>query len=242
MPVQSTTITPQANPGTVFTFGGNVRVDGLATRTTDGDIGKGTAGRDFYVPGAIPVGGDGPDTYSDAHVKFSRVWFDASTVLDSGDRLGARVEFDFFGGALGNSAATNTYGATLRHAYLTWNRWLVGQTWSNFMDTSALLDSVDFVGPTDGLVFVRQPQARYANGPWAISLESPETTVQPFGGGPHASSQATTTRSPTSSCATPAGRTGATSASPAWRGSSSMRPSRALPAPTPDWARPSAAC
>lgn len=180
-PIQTTTIVPTS--GSTFTVGGMIRTDGLVTKTTDGAIGKGTAGRDFYVPGAIPVGGDGPDTYSDAHLKFSRLWFDASTVLGTGDRLGARVELDFFGGALGNSAATNTYGATLRHAYLTYNNWLVGQTWSNFMDTNALIDSVDFVGPTDAVVFVRQPQLRYTSGPWTISIESPETTVQPFGGG-----------------------------------------------------------
>lgn len=182
-PIQATTITPTANPGTKFTVGGMIRTDAMVTKTTDGDIAKGTAGRDFYVPGAIPVGGNAPDTYSDAHLKFSRLWFDASTVLDSGDKLGARVELDFFGGALGNSAATNTYGATLRHAYLTYNNWLVGQTWSNFMDTNALLDAVDFVGPTDGVAFVRQPQLRYTSGPWMVSIESPETTVQPFGGG-----------------------------------------------------------
>lgn len=180
-PIQRTTIVPTS--GSTFTLGGMIRTDAMVTKTTDGDIAKNTAGRDFYVPGAIPVGGDGPDTYSDAHLKFSRLWFDASTVLDSGDKLGARVELDFFGGALGNSAATNTYGAALRHAYLTYNNWLVGQTWSNFMDTNALLDAVDFVGPTDAVVFVRQPQLRYTNGPWAISIESPETTVQPFGGG-----------------------------------------------------------
>ena len=182
-PIQATTITPQANPGTKFTVGGMIRVDGMATKTTDGDIAKGTAGRDFYVPGAIPVGGDAPEIYSDAHVKFSRFWLDASTVLESGAKLGARFEMDFFGGALGNTAATNTYGTTLRHAYLTYNNWLVGQTWSNFMDTAALLDSVDFVGPTDAVVFVRQPQIRYSSGPWTISVESPETAVQPFGGG-----------------------------------------------------------
>lgn len=183
-PIQSTTITPGANPGTRFTVGGNVRVDGMLTHTTDGDIGKNTAGRDFYVPGAIPVGGEGVDSYMDAHAKFSRLWFDASTTLDSGDRIGARFELDFFGGALGNSAATNTYGATVRHAYITWNNLLVGQTWSNFMDTAALIDSVDFVGPTDALVFVRQSQIRYTNGPWSVSIENPETTVQPFGGAP----------------------------------------------------------
>ncbi|HUH90075.1 MAG TPA: DcaP family trimeric outer membrane transporter, partial [Lysobacter sp.] len=165
------------------TVGGMVRVDAMATHTSDGDIAKGTAGRDFYVPGAIPVGGEGVDTYLDSHAKFSRLWFDASTELDSGDKLGARFEMDFFGGALGNTAATNTYGTTVRHAYLTWNRLLIGQTWSNFMDTAALIDSVDFVGPTDALVFVRQPQIRYTHGPFAVSLENPETTVQPAGGG-----------------------------------------------------------
>ena len=183
-PIQATTITPGANPGTRFTVGGNVRVDGMLTHTTDGDIAKNTAGRDFYVPGALPVGGDGGDAYLDSHVKFSRLWFDASTELDSGDKIGARFELDFFGGALGNSAATNTYGATVRHAYITWNNLLVGQTWSNFMDTAALIDSVDFVGPTDALVFVRQSQVRYTSGPWSVSIENPETTVQPFGGTP----------------------------------------------------------
>lgn len=182
-PIQTTTITPQANPGTRFTMGGMVRVDAMSTSTSDGEITKSTAGRDFYVPGAIPVGGEGTDAYLDSHVKFSRLWFDASTELDSGDKLGARFELDFFGGSLGNTAATNTYGTTVRHAYLTWNNLLVGQTWSNFMDTAALLDSVDFVGPTDAVVFVRQPQIRYTHGPFTISLENPETTVQPFGGG-----------------------------------------------------------
>ena len=183
-PIQSTTITPQANPGTRFTVGGMVRLDAMATKTTDGEIAKGTAGRDFYVPGVIPVGGEGADVYMDSTAKFSRLWFDASTELDTGDKLGARFEMDFFGGSLGNTAATNTYGATVRHAYLTWNNLLVGQTWSNFMDTTALIDAVDFIGPTDAVVFVRQPQIRYTHGPLTVSLENPETTVQPFGGAP----------------------------------------------------------
>jgi len=186
-PIQATTITPGANPGTRFTVGGMLRVDGMWTNTSDGDIGKNTAGRDFYVPGAIPVSNvprtQSPGTYFDAHAKFSRLWFDASTTLDGGDKLGARVEIDFFGGALGNSAATNTYGTIVRHAYLTYNNWTVGQTWSNFMNTGALLDSVDFVGPTDAIVFVRQSQVRYTKGAWSFSLENPETTVLPYGGG-----------------------------------------------------------
>jgi hypothetical protein len=91
---------------------------------------------------------------------------------------------DMFGGGnnalAGNETATNTYGITLRQAYVSWNEWLAGQTWSNFMDVAALPDAVDFIGPTDGTVFVRQAQLRYTKGPWSVSVENPQTTVTPY--------------------------------------------------------------
>jgi len=85
--------------------------------------------------------------------------------------------------ALGNEQSTNTYGLTVRHAWFSWNRWLVGQTWTNASEIGALVDGVDIVGATDAQVFVRQPQVRYTNGPWSFSLENPETTIAPAGGG-----------------------------------------------------------
>jgi len=186
-PIQPTTILPGAPANSRFTVGGMIRMDGMWTETSDGTIAKNTAGRDFYVPGAIPVTNaqrfDSPDAYFDAHAKFSRLWFDASSTLDNGSKLGARIEVDFFGGSLGNSRATNTYGTIVRHAYVTYNHWLAGQTWSNFMNTGALIDAVDFVGPTDAIIFVRQPQIRYTRGGWSFSLENPETTVGTAGGG-----------------------------------------------------------
>ena len=48
------------------------------------------------------------------------------------------------------------------------------------MDVAALPDAVDFVGPTDGTVFVRQAQLRYTQGPWSFSVENPQTTVTPY--------------------------------------------------------------
>lgn len=46
---------------------------------------------------------------------------------------------------------------------------------------------MDFIGPV-GTTFARQAQIRYtaptANGDWSFSLENPETTLTPFGGGP----------------------------------------------------------
>jgi hypothetical protein len=188
-PIQSTTITPGAVAGTKFTVGGFIRSDMMYTSTDSGELADSSAGRDLYLPGGIPVGGaDESSADFDATAKFSRLWFGIDNMSDSGDKVSARVELDFFGGALGNEVATNTYGATIRHAFVTWNQWTVGQTWSNFMDVAALTDAVDFVGPTDGTVFSRQPQVRYTNGPWTFSLENPETTITPFNGGARISS------------------------------------------------------
>ncbi len=188
-PVQGTTIMPAANPGTKFSFGGFVKLDAMATATDGGEIADGSTGRLFYLPSAIPVGADGASegTDLDMHAQFSRLWFAADTDLD-GHKLKGYIELDLFGGALGNEQSTNTYGVTVRHAYVSWDKWLAGQTWSNFQDVAALPDAVDFIGPTEGTVFVRQAQLRYTHGPWSVSLENPETTVTPYGGGARISS------------------------------------------------------
>ncbi|GAB3746042.1 DcaP family trimeric outer membrane transporter [Lysobacter olei] len=187
--IQSTPILTGANAGTRFSYGGFIKLDSSITRTNDGDIADGTVGRLFYVPKTIPVGGgankeSGTDT--DMGVAFSRFWLGADTELESGDKLKSYFEFDLFGGGstafTGNEVATNTYAVTLRHAYVSWNNWLAGQTWSNFQDAAALPDAVDFLGPTEGTVFVRQAQVRYTKGPWSFSVENPETVYTPFRG------------------------------------------------------------
>jgi hypothetical protein len=182
-PIQDSTITPSASPGTRFTYGGFIKLDAIYTDTTAGEIPDGSVGRMFYVPSAIPVGGADEGGDLDAHAQFSRFWFATDTALPSGDKLKSYLEFDLFGGGsnafLGNETATNTYGVTVRHAYVTWNEWLAGQTWSNFQDVAALPDSVDFIGPTEGTIFVRQAQVRYTHGPWSVSVENPETTITP---------------------------------------------------------------
>jgi hypothetical protein len=181
-PIQATSITPGAAPGTTFKFGGFIKADFLATRTGDGQLADDATGRALYLPGQTPVhsaGGSGErsDVDYNAHAKFSRFNLGVDHVTEGGDKAGAMVEMDFFGNALGNQSATNTYGVTLRHAYMYWNNWLAGQTWSNFMDVAALPEAVDFVGPTDGVIFVRQTQVRYTNGGFSVALENPETTL-----------------------------------------------------------------
>ena len=189
--IQTTPILPNAASGTRFSYGGFVKLDAMLTDTSDGEIPDGSVGRLFYVPSAIPVGAPGADegTDTDMGAQFSRFWFGADSTLDSGDKLKGYLEFDLFGGGSinGNEVATNTYGVTVRHAYVSWTRpngasLLAGETWSNFQDVAALPDAVDFVGPTEGTIFVRQAQLRYSKGPWSFSIENPETTITPYRG------------------------------------------------------------
>jgi hypothetical protein len=179
-PVQASTLMPAANPGTRFGFGGFIKLDAMLSDTSDGELTDGSAGRLFYLPSTTPVGGSSEaDPDLDVHAQFSRFWFAADTDID-GHKVKGYIEADLFGNANGNEQSTNTYGLTLRHAYVSWDKWLAGQTWSNFQDAAALPDAVDFIGPTEGTVFVRQAQLRYTSGPWSASLENPETTVTPY--------------------------------------------------------------
>ena len=178
--IQGTPILTAGNPGSRFSYGGFIKVDAMATDTNAGEIADGSAGRMFYLPSAIPVGGaDESHVDVDTHAQFSRFWFAADGDVQ-GHKTRAYIEFDLFGGgsaSLGNQASTNTHGVTLRQAYLSWDKWLAGQTWSNFQDVAALPDAVDFVGPTEGTTFVRQAQLRYTNGGFSVALENPQTVV-----------------------------------------------------------------
>lgn len=183
-PVQATSVVPGANPGTKFGFGGFVKTNFIYNDFSDGEVAAGNIARDFYLPGGIPVGGEGEDPSFDAHAKQSRFWLTTETLLDNGSKLGSRFELDFAVPVGGDERNTNTYNPVLRRAYLTYDNWLAGQEWSNFMELGALPETTDFIGPTEGMVFVRQAQLRYTSGPFSVSLENPETTILPFGGGP----------------------------------------------------------
>jgi hypothetical protein len=76
---------------------------------------------------------------------------------------------------------TNSTTPRLRHAYAQAANFLIGQTFSNFMDPDAFPDTLDFQGP-NGLVSLRNPQFRYgfALGPRTtlyLSLEKPSSDV-----------------------------------------------------------------
>ena len=179
-PVTPTSSKPMFNmdgSNTTFSYKGYVKVDALASRFSAGEVASSSAARDFYVPSATPVGNGESSQVLDAHAKQTRIAFASKTALDNGKSINTQVEMDFMVALDGNERATNGYEPELRHAFIQYDKYLIGQTWSNFMDVNALPDSLDFIGPTEGTVFVRQPQFRYSQGAWAVSVENPETTL-----------------------------------------------------------------
>lgn len=177
--------TAQANGfdigGTNVTFGGYVKLDAMVT-DSDGEIAA--LGRDFYVPSLTPIGGDSTTRF-DMHARQSRFFFSTATALEDGSKITGHLEFDFMTSNNGNDErTTNGYSPVLRHAFIKYKNWTVGQTWSNFMDLASLPDTLDFVGNPDAAIFIRQAQVRYTHGNFAFAIENPESTVTPFGGGP----------------------------------------------------------
>lgn len=165
---------------TEVTYGGFIKLDMMFTES-EGEVAA--LGRDFYVPSLTPIGGSSTSRF-DSHARQSRFFFGTSTDLGDGEKLTGRLEFDMMTSSNGNDErTTNGYSPVIRHAFVTYKNWTVGQTWSNFMDLQSLPDTLDFVGNADAAVFIRQAQIRYTSGNFSIALENPESTITPFGGG-----------------------------------------------------------
>jgi hypothetical protein len=169
-----------AGEGTQFGFSGYIKHDMMYSRYGGGSMPPDNVGRDFYVPATIPVGGETSTTDFDTHIRESRFSFN---VLRPDDNLRAYLEFDFSAKNGGDERLVNATSPSVRHAFVSWNDLLAGETWSTFFNVAALPESLDFVGPAEGTIFIRQPQVRYTRGSWQFAVENPETTVTPFGGG-----------------------------------------------------------
>lgn len=164
-------------------FGGFVKVDAYATRYSGGDPANGDSLREFHIPGSIPIGGADEDTATDFNARQTRFWLTTDGMV-GGHKIGTRMEMDFqtLPGA-GDQRTTSPANPALRRAFITIDNWLIGQEWTNFQNTAVLPESADFIGAAEGTVFARQVQVRYTRGPFSVSVENPETTVTPFGGG-----------------------------------------------------------
>lgn len=118
--------------------------------------------KDFYLPQQIPVGGGRSSTDFTAEAKQTRLGTTLGTTVGKHVVKGL-VEFDFqtSQGVQGSQRTTNGYNLALRRGFVQFDNLLVGQEWSNFQNQATLPESTDFVGPTEGTIFVRQAQVRY---------------------------------------------------------------------------------
>ena len=163
---------------TTLVLRGYVKADAILSNHS---AGVDSVGDQQLVPGSIPVGptaGQHKTNQVTFHARQSRLGFGTSTPTEYGETT-TYIEGDFFG-ADGNESSTNSHGFRLRHAYGTLGRLLAGQTWTNFFNEQAYIETLDFGGPT-GEIFVRQAQFRwtekFAGGDWSVSAESPESVI-----------------------------------------------------------------
>ena len=168
---------------TLVSYAGFVTVDGIAQRTSGGQLGTSAITRDFLIPGAIPVGGNASGWDSDFNARQSRFIFKTATDVGPNHTLNSQIELDFMVTDGGDERVSNSYTPRLRQAFITYDNWLFGQAWTTFQNVGALPDSLDFIGPTPGTVFVRQPMIRYSKGGFQLAVEQAETTVTSRTGG-----------------------------------------------------------
>lgn len=143
-------------------LGGFLKMVASNSKFSEGEVATNSLGRDFYLPHAIPVGSGPSQNVEDFAAKQSRLWLNlASDVAGHSVKGYLEVDFQTAPGTQGSQRTTNGYNLALRRAFVQVDRWTLGQEWSTFMYPAALPESTDFVGVTEGTVFVRQPLVRY---------------------------------------------------------------------------------
>lgn len=164
---------------TTFKISGFIDVDAHVTNFSDGPVTSNSIVRDFYIPGATPIGGD-EYTVTDLTAQASR--FAITAQRPAGDKaVTGYLELDFLGSAQGNELVSSSFSPRLRRAYIDYKGWRVGQEWTTFQNTSAIPESASFLALSDGMVFGRQAMIRYTNGNWQFAVENPNTTSLNFG-------------------------------------------------------------
>jgi hypothetical protein len=164
---------------TTYKFGGYAKFDTMFSDYSDGTPDGNSLMRQFYYAPQIPIGdGTGSsDMTTDFQARESRLNFRVDHKTAGGNSVTAFVEMDFFTHVDGNEVVSNSYSPRLRHAFIKFDKWTFGQTWSTFQDVSALPDALDFVGPAESTTFIRQAMVRYTSGNLELAAENPQTFV-----------------------------------------------------------------
>lgn len=144
-----------------ITFGGFIKAD---MRTVNGDVSAPATNNAYWIGSSAVT-----ENISTTKLSVNETRFNTKYI--HGDVTGF-IELDFYGGG-GNQIISNSSNPRLRHAFIKYKNITVGQTWTTFMNTSAIPEAADFGGPLVAESFIRQGQIRYTNGGLQLSLENP---------------------------------------------------------------------
>jgi hypothetical protein len=155
-------------PGTqtILKIGGYFKTDFIYDMKPAGNT-------DSFIPSSIPIPNVVGVNNSTVSVRPTRLSLDFRVPAAKVGEVRFYVEGDLFG--------TNSTTPRLRHAYAQVRNFLIGQTFSNFMDPDGFPDTLDFQGP-NGMVSIRNPQIRYGfalapSTTFYISLEKPSSDI-----------------------------------------------------------------
>lgn len=112
-----------------------------------------------------------PDAQFHADLYQTRLIFASAFQTKSLGEIKSYIETDFYGNGGG--------GLRLRHAWVRFNNWRIGQAWSGFTDEESWANVIDFDGPATG-VWVRTAQITHwfrpnKNNDILVALETPIT-------------------------------------------------------------------
>ena len=137
--------------GAEFNLYGNVRAD--ASYQAEG----GSSARMYNQINTVPLEGVGErsDEFKST-LSATRLGMDLKAPVGAGDKaLSGKIEVDFLGGDKFDNLR-------IRHAYMSYANWLIGQTWSNFAVPDYLPETVDALAYAGGSI-KRTPQVRYTS-------------------------------------------------------------------------------
>jgi hypothetical protein len=134
-------------PGTqtILKIGGYFKTDFIYDMKPAGNT-------DSFIPSSFPIPQPIDVNNTTVSIRPTRLSLDFRIPYTSVGEVRFYAEGDFFG--------SNSTTPRLRHAYAQARNFLIGQTFTNFMDPDAFPDTLDFQGP-NGMVSIRNPQFRY---------------------------------------------------------------------------------
>ena len=166
---------------TTMFLGGRVSLDTIYLSQANGKEGGSNSNDQFFNANNIPIDVEGEDSELSLTARHTKFWIKTRTQQVNEKPLLTLIEVDFWG-SNGNEKNSNSYNLRLRHAYMVYNGWTVGQTNSLFIGSSkphTLLSPVDDV-------FMRQPlisyKKRFENSSLALSFEEPESVIMTSSG------------------------------------------------------------